>query len=105
MENYDFIERRIRFLRWVFSKEEPWRKFILIGKTIADKINSDLKETLGNTTSAVSVNLFANPYGGYSSTANSSYYYAPNTLQDVMKIIYSANASASSNNTITYDVS
>jgi len=98
MDNYDFIERRIRFLRWVFSKEEPWRNFLKMGKTLADKLNNDFKETLTNTTFDFSANAYR-----YSSTANSSYTYLP-TVQNILKIVNTANTTASVNSSIAYSV-
>ena len=101
MDNYDFIERRIRFLRWVFSKEEPWRKFVKLGKTIADNFNNNLKETLTNTTFDSYINSTANVFGGYSSVSIDSILPAK---QKGLQNFKTANASASVNNSIIYNV-
>jgi hypothetical protein len=98
MNNYDFIERRIRFLRWIFSKEEPWRKFAKLGATLTEKFNNELKETLMNTTFG-----FSSAYSGTGNSVSLNYPYSSDTWTVIQQILKTTNASAVTNNSITYN--
>ncbi len=93
MDNYDFIERRIRFLRWVFSKEEPWRKYKKLGSSLVTLFNHELTVDLEK---LIAKNSYIYP------TANSNYPYPPSTIQTLLQVVYTANSSATANNSITY---
>jgi len=83
MDNYDFIERRIRFLRWVFSKEEPWRKYKKLGSSLVTLFNHELTVDLEK---LIAKNSYIYP------TAN--YPYPPNTIQTLLQLITTVNSSA-----------
>ena len=97
MDNYDFIERRIRFLRWVFSKEEPWRKYKKLGKELIVLFNHELTvdRDLGK-------HITENIAPIYSGSANSNYPYPPNTIQTLLQLTTTVNSSASASS-ITYN--
>jgi hypothetical protein len=104
MDNYDFIERRIRFLRWVFSKEEPWRNYKRLGSSLTSLFNHELTFD-GNLAKHIADNLPPSYlYGTANDTISGSglNFSTTNTatLQSLLQIITTATASA--NISITY---